>query len=258
MLASVLRTRPACLASISLFLAGLVVSLLPAPAFAASGPYSSGTVGYDISYPNCSQSIMPKASNGSPYSFAIVGVSDGRAFSSNPCLAAEFGSASGLSNVGLYMNLNSPIGSTAREADLGPKSCSHQDKVCKSYNYGYQAALSALSTAASANAKAGTWWLDVETGNSWSQDQAANFAVIQGASDALVANNVANVGVYSTAAMWSTITGTSGAQSIYPVWTAPGPSSLAAGAGFCGASFTKGPVWLVQYSGGSYDEDYAC
>ena len=255
------RLRPATgFASVVLLAASLFSPFAPT-ALAASSPYSSGSVGYDVSYPNCSQSINPLASNGSTYSLAIVGVTGGRAFTSNGCLSQEFTTAEkATSTPSLYMNLNAPVGSTASEANKGPKSCKRNDKVCMSYNYGYQAALSAQSYATNQGATSSSWWLDIETGNSWSTNQSANFAVIQGAVAALTNNgtNTVNVGVYSTPSMWNKITGSSGAASPLPVWTAPGAKSLSDAANYCSASFTSGPVWLVQYSGGSYDEDYAC
>lgn len=253
------RLHPAArFASVVLLAASLFTPFAPT-VLAASSPYKPGSVGYDVSYPNCSQSINPLASNGSTYSIAIVGVTGGRAFTSNGCLSSEFTTAEKATSApSLYMNLNAPVGSTASEANKGPKKCARNDKVCMSYNYGYQAALNAVSTATNAHASSSTWWLDIETGNSWSSNQTANYAVIQGAVAALNDKGVSDVGVYSTKSMWNKITGSSGAASPLPVWSAPGATSLSDAANYCSASFTSGPVWLVQYSGGSYDEDFAC
>lgn len=258
MFGRLLRRRPAVgFGSFCLLVASLL-SPFASTALASSGsPYGTGRIGYDVSYPNCSQSI-----NGSAYSFAVVGVTGGRAFSSNGCLSQEFNAAKAVTPApSLYMNLNAPVGSTAKEANLGPQKCARNDKACQSYNYGYQAALDAMETADSAVVSSTTWWLDIETGNSWSSNQSANFAVVQGAIAGLKSKGVSNVGVYSTSSMWNRITGSDGAGSGLPVWTAPGATSPSSAASFCSdpsASFTGGPVWLVQYSGASYDQDYAC
>jgi len=254
------RFRPAAgFASVCLLVASLLSPFAPA-ALAAASPYATGNVGYDVSYPNCGQTISALASNGSQYSLAVVGVTGGRAFTSNGCLSDEFKAATAVTaSPSLYMNLNAPVGSTAREANKGPKQCARNDKVCMSYNYGYQAALSALSVAKNAGAASSAWWLDIETGNSWSTNQAANFQVIVGAKEALTRSGVSNVGVYSTPSGWNKITGSSGATSGLPAWTAPGTTSLKDASNYCSkSSFTGGPIWLVQYSGGSYDEDWAC
>ena len=52
-----------------------------------------------------------------------------------------------------------------------------------------------------------TWWLDVETVNSWNGDGIANAADLQGVVDLLRSKGVARVGLYSTAYQWRAITG---------------------------------------------------
>lgn len=245
---------------ISTLLASMIlVPFRPGLALASTDPYPSQGVGYDVSYPDCSRVIGPTASNGSPYVFAVIGVTGGKPFTNNGCLAAEYGAATSAGRLAtLYMNTSGPVGSTARQYEnLGPKACSYKDKISCAYNYGYQEAVAAYDYASSQGATSNTWWLDVETANSWTHQTSENVATIQGGVDALHALNVANVGVYSLPSMWSTITGS--AQIGIPVWVA-GASSLSTASGLCGASFTGGPVWLVQYSNASrsLDEDYAC
>jgi hypothetical protein len=140
---------------------------------------------------------------------------------------------------------------------MGPKTCTRTDKVCRAYNYGYQMALAAHTYAASQAASSSTWWLDVETANSWTRDTAENTSALQGAIAALSALGIANVGVYSVQSEWTTITGN--AQLGVPVWV-PGASGLNTAPRLCTASFTGGPVWLVQSFNAprGYDEDYAC
>jgi hypothetical protein len=138
----------------------------------AAGIYSSGTYGNDISYSQCSATSYPTNS------FGIVGVTGGRAFTHNSCLSTEFSWASHLSSpASLYMNLNSPIGSTASNGNTGPYgTCAKNDKLCHAENYGYNAAQDAFTYAQQQGASASQWWLDIETGNSWSSSATLNKA----------------------------------------------------------------------------------
>src|SRR5579884_3592913 len=172
-----LRRTLAVFASASFLLATFSALLGSAqPAFAQS-LYGTGDVGYDISYPNCSTTIQAKASNGSSYSFAVVGVTGGKAFTQNSCLATEFSNAA-VSTKSLYMNLNYPVGTTASNGDTGPAGkCTRADKSCQAYNYGWNAAQNADQYASYQNAQASIWWLDIETGNSWSPKTTLNAQV---------------------------------------------------------------------------------
>ncbi|MHB1854125.1 MAG: glycoside hydrolase family 25 domain-containing protein, partial [Acidimicrobiales bacterium] len=194
------------------------------------GPYTSGSTGYDISWPQC----------GGPYPGAhqvgIVGVNNGHAGSTNSCLGDEVAWAGPAHS--LYMNLNSPPGSQSP------------------YDYGYNAAAYSVAAATAAGAVAQQWWLDVETGNYWSGDTAANTQVIQGAVAGLRHAGL-SVGVYSTPYQWYEITG--GAQLGLPVWVATG-TGLANPSSWCSAghAFNGGSVWMVQYGLNGFDGDYAC
>lgn len=219
----------------------------------AAGSYVSGTSGYDISWPQCGGAYPP-----GPYAFGIVGVTGGRAFYHNACLADEFHWATaGSTAPSLYMNLNYAIGTTASNGLSGPKGdCSRRDKACQAYNYGYNAALDAATYGASVGATATTWWLDIETGNSWSRDKTLNAMVIQGAIDYL--GTLGTVGIYSTAYQWGVIAGSFSPG--LPNWVAGAPSRDAAPA-YCAdtsKAFAGGQAWLVQYPNGSFDGDYAC
>jgi hypothetical protein len=219
--------------------------LLPFSAFAA-GPYTSGSTGFDESYPQCAAPL-------SGGSFAIIGVTGGHAFTQNGCFGAEYtaAAASGV-QVSLYMNLNAAIGSTASQGLTGPKgSCKRSDKQCVAYNYGWNAAKAAIGYATASGAStATTWWLDIETANSWNADTSLNRTTIQGAVDGLKAGGGTNVGVYSTAFMWNSITGSWNTLFV-PVWYASATCAAATG-------FTGGAVWLVQNASGAPGGDLAC
>lgn len=245
-----------------------------------AGPASVGSVGRDVSYPQCSGALPTSAA------FAIVGVGGGRAFSANPCLSAQYAwAAKRPSTPGVYVNTGNPAPrsayywpvSGARDPALCRDSTSVTDAGC-AYDYGWHAAADALAVGARAGVpKTITWWLDVETVNSWNGDARANAADLQGMVDRLRSAGVVEVGIYSTARQWATITGgytrstASGYRTAWrsaftprfplevaPLWVATGGDRAAASAA-CGTSFTGGPTRLAQYGDGSgFDADLVC
>lgn len=223
----------------------LAAVVLSAGSAQAMSVYPSGATGVDVSYPNCSARIPHVA-------FGIVGVTGGLVYSQNSCLAAE---AAHFANLSLYVNtgLNAdPVGSAYyRQAQVG---C-NGDVYCAAYNYGYNAAQSAIDYAGSQGVHAAWWWLDVETGNTWNGDTLQNRRSLQGEYDALAASG-ATVGAYSTTYQWNTITGSW--LSGWPNWGATTVRTASQAARYCsGHQFTGGTTYLIQYSG-KLDQDYAC
>jgi hypothetical protein len=228
-----------------------------AAAFAVRAPgeaadlFPVGATGYDVSFPQCN-APLPSTS----LSFAIVGATGGKPFMENPCLATQFAWATGKGRQpSLYMNLKSPVGTNAEEALAGPRGvCQPTDEMCKGYNFGHKSAQHAVAYAKSRSALPASWWLDVETMNTWLLDTKANAQVIQGAIDYLQGQG-ATVGIYSNPAQWQTIAG-SYAPGL-PVWT-----TLARGAAdapsFCARGFGGGQVVLVQYIVNGFDVNYVC
>lgn len=213
---------------------------------AATSPYQSGSVGVDASWPNCSAQPPAHAA------FGVVGVTDGADYSQNPCLAQE---ASWFHSLSLYTNTDW-YDKSSHINPTSPKVCANGDENCLAYNYGYNAALDALNYANSQNVHASMWWLDVETGNTWNTNTTQNQNSLQGEYDALLANGVTAVGVYSTTAQWATITGSWLNQ--WPNWGATSVTTAAQAAPFCsGHQFTGGPTYLIQFTG-TLDQDYAC
>jgi hypothetical protein len=240
-----------------LLTAAPAVLLTSAPAMAA--PTSSGGTGYDVSYPQCG------ATPPSRPLFAIVGVSDGRPWNDNPCLASEYAWARTSTSsrpIDFYMNTANPgTLSTHWGNPATPKTdCNplmSEDASC-AYDYGWNAAAEAMAWANSqTGTAAATWWLDVETANSWSSNTAINDADLQGSIDYLSQHGASNVGVYSTASQWSTIAGTAAAFTQLPNWLAGGRSAKQART-LCSSSFGGGRVQLVQYPAGKFDGDTAC
>src|SRR5258708_9182999 len=82
----------------------LVAGTVPAdPAGAVAGDARAGSVGNDVSYPECGR---PVPTGGE---FGIVGITGGRPFTANPCLGAEQTWASGLPDVAMvYLNTSNP------------------------------------------------------------------------------------------------------------------------------------------------------
>jgi hypothetical protein len=242
------------------------------PALAAPAPArSAAATGYDVSYPQCSSSLPANPA------FAIVGVNNGLAYSSNPCFMTEYAWASNATSttpphVSLYLNTGNP-GPVASShwppaTTTTPRACDGSWSANCAYDYGWLAAQDSFNRASPstgvAAARAAPWWLDVETANSWSTDTSTNRADLQGAIDGLKALGVGSIGIYSTASMWSQITGATTAASRLndpfrelPNWV-PGARSAKDAPTLCKRSFAGGPVKLVQYPSAGFDGDYAC
>jgi hypothetical protein len=257
----------------------LAAALLPMSTASAAAP-APGSTGHDVSYPQCGKPL-PSAGT-----FGVVGVTNGIAFSANPCLAEQWQWASGQSSApALYTTPANPAPTSSR---YWPASGSRDPALCQdassttdpgcAYDYGWHAAADALATAlrAAPDAASVPWWLDVETTNTYNGDGISNAADLQGMVDHLRGQGVPSVGFYSTAAQWSTITGgwsTSNdasyrsawaaeftpvyAMSDSPTWVA-GKGTLQDAQARCGAGFTGAPVLLAQYLDGDVDGDVVC
>jgi hypothetical protein len=232
----------------------IFAALILSPGVAAQGIYTSGWTGYDISWPQCDG--PPPAT--SFYRFGVVGVTSGHAFRNNPCFAAQYGWATGggMAPEAVYLNLNEDLGTTSTNGDTGPYGTCREGERCHALNYGYNAASSAYTYAAQVKTFAATlWWLDIETENSWAEDDLTrNQAIVEGAVRFLKEEHGYAVGVYSTQSMWHEITGEW--QPGLPAWVGGGVKENPQAK--CGVGFTGGPVWLVQYEDGDDDGDYAC
>ncbi len=217
-----------------------------ASAWAATDPYPTGHTGYDISYPQC----PPKPTAGD---FGIIGVNDGRPFTRNPCLAGEVSLAPTTTLPSLYINT---AFSTAYRKQITSACLSLSASITGTNGQKQAWAIGCSEAQASINYAGATniamWWLDVETGNSWSSSNPTlNQYAINGAASRLEQTGLP-VGVYSSASMWSTITGGNKftPTNIAADWEASG--------GSCTTPFTASPVWLLQTVTSGLDTDYAC
>lgn len=244
----------------------LTVAALPAQAAAAPG------AGNDVSWPQCGKAL-PKAQT-----FGIVGVNNGLANTTNPCLSTQLSWAgtstggAGQPLVALYANTANPgaagswwptsntYGGTTVSNPYGQCTQGSYGAAC-SYMYGYAKAYDNANIRGVSNPSSYLWWLDVETGNSWSTDTTANRADLEGMA-AYYASIGARTGIYSTATQWRQIAGTVPSSSnLYrlPSWLA-GANSLAVAKRKCAdAPLTAGgTVTLTQYVSGGFDYDHSC
>ena len=83
LLRSARDARAMRLAAAALACGALLVQSTTAAAAAVTNPYGAGTTGYDVGYPNCTETP--------PGGFAIVGLGGGRPFTTNGCLGSLLG-----------------------------------------------------------------------------------------------------------------------------------------------------------------------
>lgn len=176
--------------------------------------------GADISFPQCAAGPP----GGLPLGFVIVGLNDGRPFTTNPCLAEQLSFARGRTGFAVYANIDAPYAGDPA-------------------SYGQQVGQDLLSRLATAGLHPPVLWLDVEVANHWSTP-AVNVAVIRAAVAALAAGGV-RAGIYSSPPMWAQITGDAALS--LPVWTAAVVSNYQQLAGWCSAGLGGRPATLAQY-----------
>lgn len=224
--------------------------------------------GYDISYPQCGGAYPLNPA------FAIVGVNGGRVFSVNPCLASQIAWGGGAA-AELYVNTANPgpaLSTMWPRGQTSPRVCDalSSDTADCAFDYGWNAAKQSYETALAAYQQLGiltspsatAWWLDVETSNSWREDNLGlNVAALEGGVAYLrEVQGVTRLGFYSTTYQWGLITGGSKAFAAYPSWGA-GARSERVARSLCDTtttSFTGGPLTLVQYPYSGFDANIRC
>ena len=275
----------------------LVFSILPlqmnSTAYAApTNPTKTiEKVGYDISYPQCKSKIP------TTYYFAIIGVNGGNAASINPCLAkqlqwakdAKGGTAQ--AEVQLYVNTANPgeyigdiktwpknnydlKGRDVIIGDMNPYgSCDGTNSKACGWLYGWNRAIdtaenmfapAAITAGLSKNVSDYTWWLDVETMNTWqlgsADKEAKNVASLEGMYDYYKSHG-GRVGLYSTAVQWDQITGSTTNDKFkgLPNWR-PSGTSLQIAINNCKVDpLTEGGyISLTQYIVQNLDRNHTC
>lgn len=248
-------------------LPSLVLLFLPLVAF-ASRTQTVAPSGYDVSYPQC-KSVLPTGQT-----FAIVGVNDGLANTTNPCLQAELTWASKSTGTTaqpktqLYVNTANPGGlNTASWPLTGTNAygtCNGSNSTACAYQYGWNRALEDATIRGVQSPSLYQWWLDVETGNTWDSTtggQQRNIADLEGMV-AYFRSIGTDAGIYSTSYQLGQIAGliptTSPINNVLS-WI-PGASSLSGAQSNCSlAPLTAGgKVVLTQWFGRTFDQDNSC
>jgi hypothetical protein len=262
--------RRVLLASVAL--AAALTGVTATAAFADAPVRTTTATGHDVSYPQCGRQL-PDAAD-----IAVIGVNAGTGTSTNPCLAQQLAwgdrvTADGaMSRADVYVNTANPghLGVWWPTSDLtrtgspvanpAGRCAGAEDAAC-AYIYGYSVGADDVSTRGVSAAAARTWWLDVETVNSWSWDRRSNLAAVEGMAAAIHAAG-GDVGVYSTPRQWKLIVGDatpSVALAGAPSWIAGATSRAGALANCSAGSLTlAGRVRMVQWVQHGVDHDIAC
>jgi hypothetical protein len=250
-----------------------VVGLAGAPGAAAAPAKGSNDtpLGNDVSWPQCNKALP------SGQAFGIVGVNGGLANNTNPCFADQLAWAqkssggTGQPLVALYVNTANPghagswwpvsneYGGTIVNNPYG--TCQGGEDAACAYMYGYAKAYDDVHLRGVSNPSVYLWWLDVETGNSWSADRQANRADLEGMT-AYFQSIGARVGLYAGSSQWGQIVGQvppgSNLNSL-PSWLAGARTLNGAKNNCASAPLTPGGrVTLTQFVSRGFDYDYSC
>ncbi|RBY95082.1 hypothetical protein DQ237_15305 [Blastococcus sp. TF02-8] len=262
-----------------------VTVLLGGTGTAAAAPVESagplGSAGYDVSHPQCGADLP------TPGAFAVVGVNGGLPTRTNPCLTDQLEWAAGSTGavarqpaVQLYLNTANPgelrglVATWPSDGETPYGTCDGGNSTACSWQYGWERARTSTHAffrpaARAARLDSGvaryTWWLDVETSNTWqsgsSDAQARNRATLEGMTDFLTEEG-GRVGIYSTGRQFGRIVGEVPADSPLagrPSWLAGGLSRGEA-VDLCEEEplVPRGRVELTQYVPDDLDLDHSC
>jgi hypothetical protein len=230
--------------------------------------------GNDVSFPQCRKALPAQ------HAFGIVGVNDGRADTTNPCLAGEITWArksSGTTRqpkVSFYVNTGEP--GSLKVADWPANNhdpisgavvsdpygaCAGQDNRACSWQFGRN--MAELDARIRGISKPGRyrWWLDVETISSWDSSTWNNRADLEGMV-AYFHRIGSTVGIYSTAfQLYKIVKIIPSSSLLYRLadWI-PGAKTLAQAQANCHlAPLTgRGTVTLTQWEKSKIDHDLSC
>jgi len=242
------------------------------PAQAAGPVRTTVATGHDVSYPQCARPLPARGD------IAVVGVNAGTGTTTNPCLPRQLAWGDGVAPDGtprladVYVNTANPghLGDWWPSADVARRGtpvtnpegrCTGAENAACAYVYGYSVGLDDLRDRGVGSVADRTWWLDVETMNSWSWDRDANLAAVEGMA-AAIRDAGAEVGVYSTPRQWRLIVGDatpSVALAGAPSWIAGATTRSGALANCAAGSLVPGGrVRMVQWVERGLDHDIAC
>jgi hypothetical protein len=242
-----------------------------APPAATPAPTPQPALGFDVSWPQCNDE-HPES-----IGFAIVGVDGGRVYKANPCLAEQLEWAG--EGGDLYINTANPGPRHSQFWPSGtdePRPCDTDERpgaetTSCAYVYGWNAAADSYRRALEAYVSLGwldddddrlpediTWWLDVETANSWMRDRELNVASLHGAVDYLASTGAEDIGFYSTPLLWWRVTAGTDDFADHPAWHAGGHSQEEAAERCEHDAFTGGSLRLVQWIEEGIDRNLRC
>ncbi len=252
------RTLVTAFTAVAAVLGAALVAVSPAADAAA------GLHGYDISWPQCPSTTPPDGD------FVIIGLTDGKAFTTNPCLAAQrTWSLSHTTNPAhAYTWANYPTSAQlTRYGASGPWTSGTTSGQL--HNVGYAEGTYAASTLAALPWKPPAVWVDVEQpaptsthGQLWPDSPTRalkdrNRFVIEGVLRALEDNGYA-VGIYSVSSHWAQIVGSWWLPGI-PAWVSAGTRGETAATAMCSQpSWSGGTVVLAQWWDATTDYDVTC
>jgi len=264
--------RPVLLAAVLVGLGGLVVGAA-APASAGPVPVTARTpsattglvVGGDVSWPQCpvGMGIPARRSLGLPMPgerarFVVIGLTNGPAFTPNPCLATQVQWARdrGLPTSAYAVATWPTARQLARYGGSGPYAGTTTRSRLR--NVGYAEGRYNLRRLASAGLTVPHVWIDVEhySIRPWSSQRRSNRAVVRGIVRAYQDAGVAT-GFYSTTLQWPDIIGS--VRWGLPEWHTAGPRGRSVALSRCSEpSFQAGAVVLAQWWTDVADHDLVC
>ena len=217
--------------------------------------------GADVSWPNCpvGLGIPERRTLGLPLprpdaEFVVVGLTNGPAFTPNPCLRAQVArfEAEGR-RLGAYAVTTFPTRQElARYGGAG-------SRLQRLQRVGRAQAEYDVERLREAGLRPGLLWVDVEpsAGRPWSADPAENLAVVDGVLAGVREAGLA-VGLYTYAGGWQEITGGQALPDL-PAWVPAGTRGRAEALRRCRRPApAAGPVWLVQWTDGERDFNATC
>jgi hypothetical protein len=251
------------------------LAIVNGPTLTAYAAGTSGTPsGNDVSYPQCGKTLP------SQQVFGIVGVNEGLANTTNPCLADEIAwaqNSSGITRqpkVSFYVNTANP--GNLRVTDWPASNydpitdvvvtdpygvCAGGDGRACAWQYGWNIAELDAQTRGISNPGRYRWWLDVETITSWESSTRNNRADLEGMV-AYFHHIGGTVGIYSMASQWHKIVKTiPSTSSLYrlPDWI-PGARTFAQAKANCRlVPLTgRGIVTVTQWTASKTNHDFSC
>jgi hypothetical protein len=188
----------------------------------------------------------------------VVGLTAGRGFTANPCVASQawWAKTRGVRTAAYLFPTYPTRAQLRRWGAAGPaRTTSLEGRV---YNVGWAEAADAIGVLRRSGLRAKAVWIDVEANRKrpWSSDTGANTALVRGVAAAIRRAGL-QPGLYTNRSSWTTYT--DGARLGLPEWRTVGPRGRAEAVAACSAgSLNGGRVLMVQHWTNTADYDVLC